>query len=83
MGMLIPDDPHSTKKLTRKEAVLVVSRKRDDHHTVEKRQLKSDQVLEAVKDPKLYLYFFMAFFANVPNGATSNCASFLSCTSIQ
>jgi hypothetical protein len=73
MGVVIPDAPHSTKKLTRREAVVVVSRKKDDYHTVEKRQLRWDQVRETFLDPKSYLYFFLGFFANVPNGATSNC----------
>lgn len=66
MAVFIPDAPHCTRWLTRREAVVVVSRKRYDYHTVEKRQLKWDQVWETVKDPKIYLYFFLGFFANVP-----------------
>lgn len=73
MGFLIPDSPHTAKTLTRRQAVVVMSRKRHDHHTVEKRQLHWDQVFECGKDPKTYLYFFLGFFANVPNGGTSNC----------
>ena len=46
IGFIIPDAPHSTKRLTRREAVVVVSRKRDDYGVVEKRQLKWDQVKE-------------------------------------
>jgi hypothetical protein len=72
MGIIIPDAPYATNFLTRREAVVCVSRKRHDYHTVEKRQLKWDQVAETVKDPKSYLYFLLGFFANVPNGATSN-----------
>jgi predicted membrane protein len=73
IGFWIPDAPHATTRLTRREAVVVVSRKRDDYHVVEKRQLKMNQVWETVKDVKTYLYFLLGFFANVPNGATSNC----------
>ncbi|WWC59270.1 uncharacterized protein I303_101820 [Kwoniella dejecticola CBS 10117] len=72
MGILIPDAPHTARWLNRREAVVTMSRKRHDYHTVEKRQLKWDQVWETVKDIKTYLYFFLGFFANVPNGATSN-----------
>ncbi|ORY34305.1 major facilitator superfamily domain-containing protein [Naematelia encephala] len=72
MIIVIPDAPHTTRFLSRREAVVVMSRKRNDHHTVEKRQLKWDQVKETFLDPKTYLYFFLGFFANVPNGATSN-----------
>lgn len=73
MGYVIPDSPHTAKWLSRREAVVVMSRKRHDHHTVEKRQLRWDQVAEWARDPKTYLYFLLGFFANVPNGATSNC----------
>jgi hypothetical protein len=73
MAFLIPDAPHATRRLTQREAVVVVSRKRDDYHTVEKRQLKWDQVWETFKDVKTYLYFMLGFCANLPNGATSNC----------
>jgi len=77
MGIIIPDAPHATKRLTRREAVVVISRKRDDYHTIEKRQLKWDQVRETFTDVKTYLYFALGFFANVPNGATSNCKRIL------
>jgi hypothetical protein len=50
-----------------------MSRKRHDHHTVEKRQLRWEQVWECAKDPKVYLFFLLGLFANIPNGATSNC----------
>lgn len=75
MIIFIPDAPHSTRWLTRREAVVVMSRKRHDHHTVEKRQLRWEQVWEWGRDVKTYLYFLLGFFANVPNGATSNCKS--------
>ena len=55
MAVLIPDAPYATRILTRREAVVCMSRKRDDYHTVEKRQLKMDQVWEAIKDLKTYL----------------------------
>ncbi|ODN94344.1 hypothetical protein L198_05201 [Cryptococcus wingfieldii CBS 7118] len=72
MAILIPDSPHSSRWLNRREAVVIMSRKRNDYHTVEKRQLKMGQIVETLKDPKSYLYFLLGFFANVPNGATSN-----------
>ncbi|KAK1922842.1 major facilitator superfamily domain-containing protein [Papiliotrema laurentii] len=72
MAIIIPDAPHHTRWLTRREAVVVMSRKRHDHHTVEKRQLRWEQVWECAKDPKVYLFFLLGLFANIPNGATSN-----------
>lgn len=72
MGFMIPDSPHESRWLTRREAVVTLSRKRHDHATVEKRQLRWEQVWETARDPKTYLFFSLGFFANVPNGATSN-----------
>ncbi|OWT36696.1 hypothetical protein J008_05545 [Cryptococcus neoformans] len=72
MGIVLPDAPHTAKWLTRREQIVVVSRKRHDYHNVDRRQFKLDQVLETLKDPKTYLYFLLGTFANIPNGATSN-----------
>lgn len=72
MGTMIPDSPQPSRWLTRREAVVTLSRKRHNHATVEKRQLRWEQVWETVQDPKAYLYFLLGFFANVPNGGTSN-----------
>ena len=44
MAFIIPDSPYTSKRFTRQEKVVIMSRKRDDYHAVEKRQLKWDQV---------------------------------------
>lgn len=44
MAVIIPDSPYTTKRFTRDEKVVIMSRKREDYHAVEKRQLKWDQV---------------------------------------
>jgi hypothetical protein len=44
MSLIIPDSPYTSKSFTREEKVIIMSRKRDDYHAVEKRQLKWDQV---------------------------------------
>lgn len=44
MAFIIPDSPYSTKRFTREEKIVIMSRKREDYHAVEKRQLKWDQV---------------------------------------
>ena len=68
MGFIIPDAPYTARGFTREEKVIIMSRKRDDYHAVEKRQLKMDQVKESLLDPKIYLYFFLGLTANIPNG---------------
>lgn len=70
MGVVLPDAPHTAKWLTRREKVIVVSRKRHDYHNVDRRQFKLDQFIETLKDPKTYLYFLLGAFANIPNGGS-------------
>jgi len=70
--IFIPDSPYSTRWFTRQERVIIMSRKQHDYHGPEHRQWSASQVLEAFIDPKIYLFFLFGFFANVPNGGTSN-----------
>ncbi|EPQ52012.1 MFS general substrate transporter [Gloeophyllum trabeum ATCC 11539] len=70
--IFVPDSPYTTHWFTRPERLIIVSRKRNDHHGPEHRQWNASQVLEAFIDPKIYLFFLFGFFANVPNGGTSN-----------
>lgn len=55
MGYIIPDSPYTTNRFTREEKIVIMSRKRDDYHAVDKRQTKWDQVKEASLDIKTYL----------------------------
>ncbi len=57
MGIIIPDSPYTTKRFKREDKQIIMSRKRDDYHAVEKRQIKWDQVKESFLDVKTYLYF--------------------------
>lgn len=72
MGFLVPDSPYTARGFNREEKQIIMSRKRDDYHAVEKRQFKWDQVKESILDVKTYLYFFLGLTANIPNGGTSN-----------
>ncbi|WVR05518.1 hypothetical protein IAU60_002536 [Kwoniella sp. DSM 27419] len=63
MSYIIPDSPYTSRRFTRQEKIVIMSRKRDDYHAVEKRQLKWDQT---------YLFFLLGLTANIPNGGTSN-----------
>jgi MFS family permease len=72
MAYIIPDSPYTTKRFTREEKIVIMSRKREDYHAVEKRQLKWDQIRESALDVKTYLFFLLGLTANIPNGGTSN-----------
>lgn len=71
MMFIIPDSPHTTTRFTREEKLVIMSRKRDDYHQAEKRQINWSQVYECVWDIKLWLYFLLGLTANIPNGGTS------------
>ena len=72
MAFIIPDSPYTSKRFTRQEKIVIMSRKRDDYHAVEKRQLKWDQIRESALDVRTYLFFLLGLTANIPNGGTSN-----------
>ncbi|WVF67579.1 hypothetical protein IAT40_002337 [Kwoniella sp. CBS 6097] len=72
MAYIIPDSPYTCKRFTRSEKIVIMSRKRDDYHAVEKRQLKWDQIKESALDVRTYLFFLLGLTANIPNGGTSN-----------
>jgi MFS family permease len=72
MAIFIPDSPYYSNWFTREQRLIIVSRKRGDHSVADNREWKPAQVLEAFMDIKTYLFFLLGFFANVPNGATSN-----------
>ncbi|KAK0193417.1 MFS general substrate transporter [Armillaria mellea] len=44
--------------------LMIVSRKRDDQNLTDNREWKPNQVLEAIIDPKIYLFFLFGFTAN-------------------
>ncbi|KAF9458833.1 MFS general substrate transporter [Collybia nuda] len=70
--IVVPDSPYRTHWFTRKERLVIVSRKRDDQNLTDNRQWNASQAIEAFIDPKTYLFFLFGFTANVPNGGTSN-----------
>lgn len=73
LWFFVPDSPSHTHWFTRRERLMIISRKRDDFHGIaDKREWKWQQVLESLIDPKTYLFFLFGFTANVPNGGTSN-----------
>jgi hypothetical protein len=61
MFYFIPDAPHTTKWLTRRQAVVVVARKRNEGAGIDKKEFQRSQVWDTLKDPKTYLYFFLGF----------------------
>jgi len=68
----LPDSPVSANFLSLDQRRKAVERLRSNQTGVENKTFKKHHVWEAVADYKLYLFFFLGFVANVPNGGISN-----------
>ncbi|KAE8450448.1 hypothetical protein EG329_006523 [Mollisiaceae sp. DMI_Dod_QoI] len=68
----LPDSPVTAKLLTPKQRRWAVERLRENQTGVENKHLKRYQVVEAFRDPKLYLFFILGVVGNIPNGGISN-----------
>ncbi|KAN0096515.1 putative MFS allantoate transporter [Hyaloscypha variabilis] len=68
----LPDSPVTAPLLTPKQRRWAVERLRENQTGVENKRLKRYQVVEAFKDPKLYLFFLLGVVGNIPNGGISN-----------
>ncbi len=55
----LPDSPVTAKLLTPKQRRWAVERLRENQTGVENKHLKRYQVVEAFRDPKLYLFFIL------------------------
>lgn len=57
--------------LSRRERAMAIKRVSDANQTGTKNpHLKRDQVIEALRDPKIYLFALYSIFANIPNSIT-------------
>ncbi|KAF9074584.1 major facilitator superfamily domain-containing protein [Rhodocollybia butyracea] len=69
---LLPDSPPTARTFTRDERLLAVARLRGNQTGVDNKKFKWDQFRETFMDPKTWLFFFLGFVGNVPNGGISN-----------
>ncbi|KZT71376.1 MFS general substrate transporter [Daedalea quercina L-15889] len=66
-----PDSPATARFLTQAEKVVAVERIKVNQAGVENKHLKREQVVEAFRDPKTYLFFFFAAISNVTNSLSN------------
>ena len=64
---LFPDSPTNAWFLTSEERVKAVMRIKENQTGVENKTFKKEQMVEALKDPKTWLFALFAVLANVPN----------------
>lgn len=68
----IPDDPSNALFLSEQEKRLVYLRVTGNDKATETPMFKTNQINEALRDPRTWLYFFFTVTANIPNGGISN-----------
>lgn len=77
LSLWFPDSPTTAWFLTDQEKVLCVDRIKGNRTGVGNKQFKKHQLVEALKDPTLYIYFFYMFGYGIANGATGTFGSIL------
>ncbi|TFL00154.1 major facilitator superfamily domain-containing protein [Pterulicium gracile] len=69
----LPNTIASCQFLSRDERMFMIARLRKNQTGIEtKAGIKWDQLREFCVDPKTYLFFFLGFVGNIPNGGISN-----------
>ncbi|CAE6411066.1 unnamed protein product [Rhizoctonia solani] len=66
--LLFPDSPVKARFLTKEEKVKAVKRIQSNQSGIETKSWKHEQVVEAVKDVKTWLFFLFAAISNLQNG---------------
>ncbi|KAI5983666.1 MFS general substrate transporter [Pisolithus albus] len=68
---LFPDSPTTAWFLTPDERVKAVQRIKGNQTGVENKHFKKEQFIEAIRDPKTWLFAAFAAFDNIPNSLTN------------
>lgn len=69
---ILPDSPTNAKFLNERERLIAVQRIQDNHNGIKNREHKRYQVMEALKDPKVWMLTFAVFFQNMTNALQSS-----------
>ncbi|KAI1423128.1 major facilitator superfamily domain-containing protein [Xylaria sp. FL1777] len=72
MFLLVPNSPTTFRGFTHDERLLMIARMRQNQTGVEQQHINWGQIVEAVLDYKSWLFLFLGFVANIPNGGISN-----------
>ncbi|KAK1231236.1 hypothetical protein PQX77_005641 [Marasmius sp. AFHP31] len=68
---LFPDSPTNAWFLTPRERALAVKRIKENQTGVENKHFKKEQMIEAITDPKTWLFALFSALDNVPNSLTN------------
>ncbi|KUI54723.1 putative transporter PB10D8.01 [Cytospora mali] len=68
---LFPDNPASAHFLTKEERAQSIMRIASNHSGIEQKRFKKSQFVEALRDPKTWLFFLHAWSQEMANGLTN------------
>lgn len=71
----MPDKPETTKLLTERQRVVAIERVRGNKTGLHDRRFKRYQLIESLRDVRLYLIFALICASNIANGVSSNFSS--------
>ncbi|GAM90708.1 hypothetical protein ANO11243_087530 [Dothideomycetidae sp. 11243] len=77
VGVLLPDSPVKAKRFTDAEKVAMLLRTRDNQSGTQNQTLKKDQIIETLKDVRVWLVALCTMLSSIPNGGISNFSSIL------
>ncbi len=69
---ILPDSPVTAKFLTDRERLIAIERLKSNKTGVKNNHHKKSQILETVKDPKIWILVVAIFFHNMTNSLQSN-----------
>lgn len=72
LARFLPDSPVTARQLSERARRMAVERLSENQTGVENKKFKRYQLVEALQDPKTYLFFLLAVLQNTPNGGISN-----------
>lgn len=70
--LLLPDNPMTSRRLTRDEKLRAIERVRENQTGIENKQFKPHQMLECFADPQTWLLSVITIASNVPGGAVGS-----------
>ncbi|KAL5349342.1 hypothetical protein ACLOAV_005632 [Pseudogymnoascus australis] len=70
--LLLPNSPVTFRGFSHDEKLLMIARMRRNQTGIEQRRINWSQIKEAYLDYKTWLFTFLGFVSNVPNGGISN-----------
>ena len=77
VAIFLPDSPVKAKRFTDAEKVAALMRVKDNQSGTQNSKLKKSQVVEALKDARVWLVFLATLLSSIPNGGLSNFQSIL------